>query len=151
MKKGKQPLLYVLSSVASWVVDTGGFYLLRLLLGPVLGAYAETVCNIVARAVSSFFNFSLNNRMVFQNTGSYGRALLRYYCLAIPQLAVSTLLLTLFVHLFGISSANGATAVKIIVDGCLFIASFFIQKFWVFARKEKETNQTAKQEPAEKI
>ena len=150
MKKAKQPLLYVLSSVASWVVDTGGFYVLRLFLGPVLGGYAETVCNIAARAVSSFFNFHLNNHVVFHHTGSYGKAMLRYYCLAIPQLAVSTLLLTLFVHLFGISNANGATVVKIIVDGCLFVVSFFIQKFWVFARKEKETDQAAK-ETAEKI
>ena len=150
MKKAKQPLLYALSSVVSWVVDTGGFYVLRLLLGPVLGGYAEIVCNIAARAVSSFFNFHLNNRVVFHHTGSYGKAMLRYYCLAIPQLAVSTLLLTLFVHLFGISNANGATVVKIIVDGCLFVASFFIQKFWVFARKEKETDQAAK-ETAEKI
>ena len=31
MKKGKQPLLYVLSSVASWAVDTGGFFVLSLL------------------------------------------------------------------------------------------------------------------------
>ncbi len=150
MKKAKQPLLYALSSVASWVVDTGGFYVLRLFLGPVLGVYAEPVCNIASRAVSSFFNFHLNNHVVFHHTGSYGKAMLRYYCLAIPQLAVSTLLLTLFVHLFGISNANGATVVKIIVDGCLFVVSFFIQKFWVFALKEKETDQAAK-ETAEKI
>ncbi|MBQ9662354.1 MAG: GtrA family protein [Oscillospiraceae bacterium] len=150
MKKGKQPVLYALSSVASWVVDTGAFYLLHLLLSSTLGAYAETVCNIAARVVSSFFNFNLNNRLVFRNTGSYGRAMLRYYCLAIPQLAVSTLLIALLVRLFGISSSQGATGVKIVVDGCLFVASFFIQKFWVFARNEKETDQTAKEKSAEK-
>ena len=149
MKKGKQPLLYVLSSVASWVVDTGGFYLLRLLLGPVLGGYAETVCNIVARAVSSFFNFSLNNRMVFQNTGSYGKALLRYYCLAVPQLAASTLLLTLLVNLFHVETSQGSTVIKVIVDGGLFVASFFIQKYWVFSQKETEKEKTAEQKEAE--
>ena len=77
MKKGKQPLLYVLSSVASWVVDTGGFFMLSLLLGAALGAYSEPVCNVTARVISSFFNFNLNNRLVFQNTGSYGKALFR--------------------------------------------------------------------------
>ena len=61
MKKGKQPILYILSSVASWVVDTGLYALLRFLLGPLLGIYAEPVCNLVARALSSFFNFNLNN------------------------------------------------------------------------------------------
>ena len=85
--------------------------------------------------VSSFFNFNLNNRIVFRNGGSYGKALLRYYLLAVPQLAASTLLLSLFVWLFHVQSDNGSTLVKILVDGSLFVASFFIQKFWVFREK----------------
>lgn len=149
MKKGKQPILYAVSSVASWVVDTGGFFLLSLLFGTVLGSYREPVCNVAARVVSSFFNFNLNNRLVFQNNGSYGKALLRYYCLAVPQLAASTLLLTLLVHLFHVESSQGATLIKVIVDGGLFVASFFIQKFWVFSQKETETEKTAEQKEAE--
>lgn len=149
MKKGRQPLLYTLSSVASWAVDTGGFYLLHLLFGTALGRHAELVCNVVARVISSFFNFNLNNRLVFQNKGVYGKALLRYYCLAVPQLAASTLLLTLFVRLLKVESTNGATTVKIIVDGCLFVASFFIQKYWVFSSGKENTEQPADREPAE--
>ena len=150
MKKGKQPLLYVLSSVASWAVDTGGFFVLSLLFGPALGTDSAAVCNIAARVISSFFNFNLNNRLVFQNTGSYGKALLRYYCLAVPQLAASTLLLTLLVHLLGIETTHGATGVKIAVDGCLFVASYFIQKFWVFPHKDKQSDSTAEDKTAEK-
>ena len=119
------------------MLDTGLFYLLRLLLGSALGGAAETVCNVIARAVSSFFNFNLNNRLVFDNRGSYGKAMLRYYCLALPQLAASTLLLNLFVRLLHLESAQAATLVKIVADGCLFVLSFFIQKFWVFAGKKK--------------
>ena len=150
MAKGKQPLLYVLSSVASWAVDTGGFFVLSLLFGGMLGAYSEPVCNVAARVISSFFNFNLNNRLVFQNSGSYGKALLRYYCLAVPQLAASTLLLTLLVRLLGIETTHGATGVKIAVDGCLFVASYFIQKFWVFSQRENETDSTAEDKTAEK-
>ena len=150
MKKGKQPLLYVLSSVASWAVDTGGFFVLSLLFGSALGTYSEAVCNIAARVISSFFNFNLNNRLVFRNTGSYGKALLRYYCLAVPQLAASTLLLTLLVHLLKIETTHGATAVKIVVDGCLFVASYFIQKFWVFPHRDKQSDSTAEDKTAEK-
>ena len=142
MKKGKQPLLYVLSSVASWVVDTGLFYLFDLLLGAMLGELAEPVCNVAARVLSSFFNFNVNNRLVFHNELPYGKVLLRYYGLAIPQLAASTLLLTLFVQLLHIESAEGSTAVKIVVDGALFVVSFFIQKFWVFATKKTEENDS---------
>ena len=100
--------------------------------------------------ISSFFNFNLNNRLVFQNTGSYGKALLRYYCLAVPQLAASTLLLTLLVHLLKIETTHGATAVKIVVDGCLFVASYFIQKFWVFPHRDNQSDSTAEDNSAEK-
>ncbi len=137
MKKGKQPLLYTLSSVASWAVDTGGFFLLSLAFGAVLGDWSEPVCNIAARAISSLFNFSLNRRLVFQDRGPCGKALLKYYCLAVPQLLVSTLLLTFLVNLHGIETSHGATVVKVIVDGCLFVASFFIQKYWVFSHRGK--------------
>lgn len=150
MKKGKQPLLYALSSAASWAVDTGGFFLMMLLFGAALGDYAEPVCNVAARVISSFFNFNVNNCLVFQNTGSYGKALLRYYCLAVPQLFISTVLLTLVVNLLGIEATHEATLVKVIVDGALFIASFFIQKFWVFSQKEKDTDKTADRKAAEK-
>ena len=136
MGKGKQPLLYVLSSALSFLVDAGLFFVLDLLLGAGLGAYAEPVCNVLARVGSSFFNFNLNNRLVFRHSGPYGKALLRYYCLAVPQLAASTLLLSLFVRLLRVEGAEAATAVKIAVDSVLFVASFFIQKFWVFRKKE---------------
>ena len=140
MEKAKQPLRYLLSSVASWVVDTGLFYLFDLLLGAVLGELAEPVCNIAARAISSFFNFNVNNRLVFGNDLPYGKVLLRYYGLAIPQAATSTLLLTLFVLLRHVESAAGSTAVKIVVDAVLFVASFFIQKFWVFSAKKNTSD-----------
>jgi putative flippase GtrA len=142
--------LYALSSAASWAVDTGGFFLLSLLFMADLGDFTEPLCNVAARVISSFFNFNLNNRLVFRNTGSYGKACLRYYCLAVPQLAASTLLLTLLVYVLKIETTHGSTVVKIIVDGGLFVASYFIQKFWVFGQKKNETDKPAELETAEK-
>ena len=135
MKKGKQPILYTLSSLSSFLLDSGLFYLLDLLLNSVLGPYAEPVCNLIARTISSFYNFNIN-RLVFQNRGDYGKALLRYYCLCIPQALISTGLLSLFVWLFHVESAGVSTAIKVAVDGVLFVASFFIQKYWVFKKTE---------------
>ena len=143
--KGKQPLLFILSSVLSWVVDTGGFYVLNLLLRPLLGGYTEPVCNVLARAVSSLFNFHLNYRMVFGSMQPYGKAMLRYYFLAVPQLAVSTLLVTMFTRLLHVDSAGAATVVKIVVDGCLFVISFFIQKYWVFRKKDLKPESRAEE------
>ncbi len=136
MEKAKQVLRFALSSGASFVVDVGAYYLLHLLLKGTLGASAELVCNVAARVLSSFFNFNVNRRLVFGQSGSYGGALLRYYMLAVPQLAASTLLLTLFTRLLGAQSAAASTAVKVAVDALLFIISFFIQKYWVFRKKE---------------
>ncbi len=133
MKKLNQPLRFALSSGASFVLDAGLFYLLRLLLG----AQAEAVCNIAARAVSSFFNFNVNRSLVFASRGGYGSALLRYYLLALPQLGASTLLLALLTRLFGADSALASTALKIAGDAVLFVLSFFIQKLWVFKKKEE--------------
>ena len=138
MKKGRQALLYVFSSLTSFVLDAGLFYIFKLMLGTSLGIHTEAVCNISARAISSFYNFNVNNRLVFRNTGSYGKALLRYYCLCIPQLAASTLLISLLVYLLGLHNPSEATLVKVVVDGALFVASFFIQKFWVFSHKENK-------------
>ena len=135
MKKGREPLLYTLSSLSSFVVDAGLFYGLHLLFSAVLGVYAEPVCNLAARALSSFYNFNMN-RLVFRSRGSYGKEALKYYCLCIPQALVSTGLITLFANLLSVENSAGATAVKVAVDGILFVISFFIQKFWVFREKK---------------
>ena len=126
-------------------MDVGLYYLLILLLEGALGDFAEPVCVFAARAVSSFFNFNVNNRLVFQNKGSYGGAMLRYYCLCIPQAIASALLVTLFVQLLDAEGANASTAVKLAVDVVLFVISFFIQKFWVFSPKNK-TGSTDRKE-----
>ena len=143
--KGKQPLLFILSSVLSWAVDTGGFYVLNLLLRPLLGGYTEPVCNMLARAVSSLFNFLLNYKVVFGSTQPCGKAMLRYYFLAVPQLALSTVLVTVFTRLLHTDSAGAATVVKIVVDGCLFVISFFIQKYWVFRKKDLKPESRAEE------
>lgn len=136
MKKGREPLLYTLSSLSSFLLDTGLFYGLHLLFSAFLGVYAEPICNLTARALSSFYNFNMN-RLVFRSRGSYGKEVLKYYCLCIPQALVSTGLITLFVNLLRVENSSGATAVKVAVDGILFVISFFIQKFWVFRKEEK--------------
>ncbi|MBQ5788641.1 MAG: hypothetical protein IIW12_10635, partial [Oscillospiraceae bacterium] len=68
--------------------------------------------------------------------GSYGREVLKYYCLCIPQALVSTALITLLVNLLQVENTGGATVVKLFVDAALFVISFFIQKYWVFRNKK---------------
>lgn len=136
MGKARQPIRFVLSSGASFLVDAGLFYILMVLLSAPLGQAAEAVCNIAARAVSSFFNFNVNRLLVFGRQGAFGASLLRYYALAVPVALASTVLVALLARLLSLESAAAATALKVAVDTGLFVVSFFVQKFWVFRKKE---------------
>ena len=117
---------YVVSSVLSWLVDNGLTYALYF----VMGIYA--LPQILARIVSSFFNFNMNRSYVFGKKGDYFREMLRYYCLCIPQTAISVVALHLVVENLSISAPGLAVLFKIIIELILFIISYFIQKKWVF-------------------
>lgn len=138
MKKYAGILKYSLSSGASFLIDNGLYYLLKTLLGTALGSAADLVCVAVARAVSSFFNFNVNNCLVFRHGGHYGRALLRYYCLAVPIMLCSAGLLTLADKLLGVTAPLLSTLIKIVIDTLLFLVGYFVQKHWVFPRKKEE-------------
>lgn len=138
MNKGKQPILYALSSGVSFLLDTGLFYLLNLLFGGLLGKAAVPVTYLGARAVSSFFNFNVNRSLVFHDNQQYGRALLRYYGLAVTAALVGAGLTTLMTWLFGAQEATSKTLVKIPVECFLFVANFFVQKLWVFRKTDPE-------------
>ena len=110
MGKFSQLIKYSLSSIASWALDVG------------------------------MFNFNANNRLVFGHRGDYGRALLRYYCLAVPIMLCSAGLVTLLDHVLGVSAPTLSTAIKVCVDVLLYLASFTIQKKWVFSQKHDKTD-----------
>ena len=93
---------------------------------------ASAAGQAIARALSSLFNFTMNDRFVFQNKSNHGKALVKYYCLCIPQTLISMVCLTALVRALEISSPGFATFVKILVETALFFISYFIQKLWVF-------------------
>ena len=136
MGKFSQLIKYGLSSGASWVIDNGLFWLTKTLLGAWAGPYADLLCTVIARVFSSFFNFNANNKLVFAHEGEYGKALLRYYCLAVPIMLCSAGCVTLLDHVFGVTAPLLSTGIKICVDTVLFIASYSIQKKWVFSREK---------------
>ena len=134
---------YTLSSVACFVVDSGMVFLLTKILGGfLLDPMLSAVSTVSARVVSSLINFFMNKKLVFQANVSTGRAMVRYYALAIPQLIVQWLLNQGLYSLLGIteSQAGMRTLIHILVMCVLFIVSFTIQQRWVFApEKNKES------------
>ena len=136
-------ILYALSSLSGSITDLLVFYIARRVLeaGPVIdgkmtAAAAVLIATVIARAVSSFLNFNLNKRMVFNGRGDYGKMLLRYYALAVPVMLVSAGLVALLSGLAGTGASFLTTLIKFVVDICLFFLSFRIQQTWVF-REEK--------------
>ena len=134
---------YTISSIASFVIDSGMVYLLTVLLrgiltDPLLG----NVATVGARVVSSIINFFMNKKLVFQTKVSTGKAMLRYYALAIPQLLVQSLLNSALYSFFSIGSDQPGlrTLIHIVVMCVLFIISFTIQQRWVFAPEKQNSS-----------
>ena len=138
MKKYWQLSKYSLASLSSFLLDSGLFYLFKRFVFGGLGAWADLACTVAARALSSFYNFNVNNRLVFGHKGEYGKALGRYYLLAVPLMLASAGLVTLLDRSLGVTAPGLSTAVKICVDTVLFLASYLIQKTWVFKKKTDE-------------
>ena len=138
MKKYWQLIKYSLASLSSFALDSGLFYLFKRFVFGGLGDWADLACTVAARAISSFYNFNVNNRLVFGHRGEYGKALGRYYLLAVPIMLASAGLVSLLDKTLGVTAPGLSTAVKIGVDTVLFLASYLIQKLWVFKKKEEE-------------
>ena len=131
---------YTLSSLTSAAVDTGVYTLLGWLLrGLLSGLTLTAAAGIGARVISSLLNFYLNKKLVFESTVSTSKAMLRYYMLAIPQMAAQVLLTQGVYALLGIpDSATGLrTAMYAVVMTALYIISFMVQQRWVFAADKK--------------
>lgn len=119
-------LRYMVSAGTSFVLDLGVYYLaLRLFSVSILTA------TVVARVISSFYNFNVNRKMVFKSEAGYSKTMVRYYALCVVQTLASAGLVTL-VKSFVPGGAFVSTVCKACVDTCLFVISYQIQKRWVF-------------------
>lgn len=134
---------YTLSSLLCAGVDTVSFAVLDRLLHTVLSGLALTaVAGGGARIISSLLNFFLNQKLVFKTGAPTGKSMLRYYCLALPQMAAQVLLTQGLYSLLNISESSGGlrTLWYMIVMAVLYFASYTIQRKWVFA-PEKQTER----------
>ena len=132
---------YTLSSLLCAGVDTGMFALFDHLLVDSGSTVHSTVPYVLARVISSLLNFFLNQKVVFQSKEKTGKAILRYYALAIPQLLVQMGLTNGLLTLLHVSEgANGLrTLWYVIVMVVLYFVSYTIQQRWVFASQNKTT------------
>lgn len=137
---------YMASSVACFVVDTGIYTLLGKLLGNTLKGFALTAAaGAGARIISSLLNFFLNKKLVFQSNTDTGKTLLRYYCLAVPQMLLQILLTEGAYVLFHVKPTGVLhTLIYVIVMILLYIIGYMIQQRWVFAPQKQNEPEVEK-------
>lgn len=116
-----------LSSILSSLVDIGLFAFVYATLKEDL-LFRVIIATVLARIVSSLFNYTLNKHMVFQSKGNTKQSLVYYYLLVVLVMLSSALLVYVFDVLIPISPV----VIKIVVDGLLFFLSFNIQRKVIF-------------------
>lgn len=129
-------LSFFMSSAISTVIDIVLFYILSRILSDALGTATVLAATVPARAVSSFTNYIINKKKVF-NSEKIENSVLKYYALAIPQMLISALIVTILKSIFTAGSFV-STIIKMIVDTVLFFISYRIQNCWVFTDRRKK-------------
>lgn len=130
---------FLVSSVSSFVVDIGLFTAINLFLAKAGkdAALRLLTATVSARVVSSLVNYMMNRKFVFRSDGAVGASLLKYYLLCACQMSASYIFVWLLVDfMFHLKGSLVETLIKLVVDMGLFLASFQIQKRWVFKKRE---------------
>jgi len=122
---------YIFASLSSFAIDILLFALLEKLIP---GALSILIATIIARIISSVYNYLVNANMVFKNKNK--TSFIKYVILCVIQMFVSGISTTLFAKVFKNSSI---VVIKLVVDAIIFIANFIIQREFIFVgQNEKE-------------
>ena len=137
---------YTINSIVCAAVDTGLFTLFTALLKKALEGFALTAAaGVGARVISSLLNFFLNKKLVFRTNADTGKTLLRYYCLAVPQMLLQILLTDGAYVLFHVKPTGVLhTLIYVVVMILLYIIGYMIQQRWVFAPQKQNEPEVEK-------
>ena len=118
-------LKYGLSSILSALIDLSVFIFAEHLL-PLTGSRI-LAATVIARAVSSLFNYWFNRRLVFEDRGRARSSLPKYYALCTAVMLCSAGLVTLLSFL-----PVPAAIIKIAVDSVLYLFNYQVQRRFIF-------------------
>jgi len=119
-----------------FVVAFSSFVLDIILFSAILGILDFNskilAATILARVVSSIYNYIVNSNLVFKDMSI--SSLVKYYILVVIQMFISGCSVT---YLFGLLNIP-VVLIKIVVDCLLWVINLVIQREFVFKRKENE-------------
>lgn len=114
---------YIFASLSSFVIDIGLFAMLSKLIP---GAFAILLATIIARVISSVYNYLINANMVFKNKNK--SSFIKYVILCVIQMFVSGLAVEYLAKVIKIN----AVLIKLVVDALIFVVNFVIQREFIF-------------------
>lgn len=123
---------FIFSSLSSFLLDILLFSLFIYWLKGVSPEYYILLSTVIARLLSSLYNFSINKNHVFRDRKHEDGVWIRYYILCLVEMFCSAAGVHYLHRLIKISEV----AVKILVDLLLFAISFQVQREWVFREKK---------------
>lgn len=112
---------YIFSSGSSFILDILLFSLFNYLIKNII------LATILARVISSFYNYLVNSRLVFKQYTK--NSIIKYYCLVIIQMFASAFFVSILSSL--LIKINDSI-IKFFVDIFIFVVNYFIQKEVVF-------------------
>lgn len=111
---------YILGSLSSFFLDIVLFvFFLKMRKNIVFST-------ILARIISSIYNYFINLKIVFKNRNKF--SFIKYYILVFLQMLISSF----GTYVFHVSFDINAIGIKILVDLALFIVNYYIQKKYIF-------------------
>ena len=123
---------FLFGSLSASLIDLAMFSVIgALLLNHMSDSVRIFIATCGARIISSLYNYTFNRKAVFKSKSGVRATMIRYYILCVCQLCVSYCLVYFVTRVLSLGMVATVVA-KAIIDVCLFIISFQIQRRWVF-------------------
>lgn len=124
----RRPVTFLLGALTSSLVDLGAFYIFLhfLFQGDRSRAFWASV---LARLLSGCFNFAFNKKLTFRSRGNTARESVRYLCLFLTVMLISSKGVELLSRL-----PVPILLIKAVVDCLLFLMNYVVERRWVFQK-----------------
>ena len=118
---------FTLISCLSLIIDLFLFTALNNnVFSNILSSNSIIVSTVIARIMSSLFNYLCNKNITFMNKNK--DSFYKYYLLVVVQMLISGVLVEKFYSMLTIN----VTLLKFFVDLVIFVVNYFVQRIWVF-------------------
>lgn len=129
---------FIIAAFASFIIDLACFAIFVKVFKNISYAYYIFIATVLARVISSVFNFFINKNSVFKNKNNTKKqnifCFVYYAVLVLINMAISSFAVNAVVKGWGWNE----TLTKLIVDTLLFIMNFVIEREFIFKNRRKK-------------